>query len=68
MQDAENNWQFDVFAFSEAAPRNTLCLLTCHLYKRAGLIDDFGLDPEKLCRYFQRIEAGYTAANNYHNG
>ncbi|KAL0024530.1 hypothetical protein WJX79_001991 [Trebouxia sp. C0005] len=68
LQDAENNWQFDVFAFSEAAPRNTLCLLTCHLFKRAGLIDDFGLDTEKLCRYLQRIEAGYSAANSYHNG
>ncbi|DBB11697.1 TPA: putative 3',5'-cyclic phosphodiesterase pde-3 [Trebouxia sp. C0006] len=67
LQDAENNWQFDVFAFSEAAPRNTLCLLTCHFFKRSGLIDDFGLDPEKLCRYLQRIEAGYSAANSYHN-
>ena len=67
LQDAENNWQFDMFAFSEAAPRNTLCLLTCHFFKRSGLIDDFGLDPEKLCRYLQRIEAGYSAANSYHN-
>ena len=67
LQDAESNWQFDVFAFSELAPGNTLSLLTCHLFKRAGLITDFDLDHEKLVRFLQKIEAGYSSNNPYHN-
>lgn len=68
MQDAENNWQFDVFRFAETAPGNTLSLLTFHLFTQAGLIERFDLDPEKLFRFFQKVEAGYSSGNPYHNG
>ena len=54
-------------AFAEAAPGKTLSLLAWHYYKQAGLIDAFGLDPEKLYRYLSKIETGYNAANPYHN-
>ena len=69
LQDAENNWQFDVFAFAEATPGTTLSLLTFHLLKHAGApISDGGqLTEAKLCRYLQRIEAGYDSTNPYHN-
>lgn len=69
LQDAENNWQFDVFAFAEATPGTTLSLLTFHFLKRSGApISEGGhLDETKLCRYLQRIEAGYDSTNPYHN-
>ncbi|DBB14759.1 TPA: hypothetical protein ACH3X3_004373 [Trebouxia sp. C0006] len=65
--DAENNWQFDVFAFAEATPGVTLALLTFHFYKISGCISHFGLDPVKLWRYLQRVESGYQMQNPYHN-
>ena len=67
LQDAENNWQFDVFAFAEATPGVTLALLTFHFYKISGCISHFGLDPVKLWRYLQRVESGYQMQNPYHN-
>ncbi len=67
IQDAESNWQFDIFAFAEATPGTTLSMLTFHLYKQAGLIRDFKLDPPKLCKFLQKIESGYSAENPYHN-
>ena len=67
MQDAESNWQFDVHAFAEAAPGKTLRLLTWHYFKQCGLIDAHHLDAEKLFEWLSRIEAGYSAANPYHN-
>ena len=68
LQDAENNWQFDIFAFAEATPGTTLSLLTFHLLKQSGApISEGGhLNEAKLCRYLQRIEAGYST-NPYHN-
>ena len=36
MQDAEENWQFDVYAFAEAAPGKTLSLLAWHYHKQGG--------------------------------
>ena len=67
MQDAENNWHFDIFAFAEATPGTTLSMLTFHLYKRAGLIQHFKLNELKLCNFLQKIESGYKADNPYHN-
>ena len=66
-QDAENNWQFDIFGFADATPGQTLSMLTFHLYRQAGLIQDFNLDEQKLCRFLQKIESGYRAENPYHN-
>ncbi|KAA6425466.1 MAG: hypothetical protein FRX49_04364, partial [Trebouxia sp. A1-2] len=67
LQDAENNWQFDVFKFAEATPGHTLALLTFHFYKTSGCISHFGLDSAKLWRFLQRIESGYQMQNPYHN-
>ena len=67
LQDAESNWQFDIFAFADAAPGATLSMLTFHLYKQAGLIRDFHLDEQKLCNFLQKIESGYSINNPYHN-
>ncbi len=67
MQDAENNWQFDNFAFAEAAPGHSLSLLTWHYFKQAGLIEGWGFNGEKLWQFLESIEAGYAAANAYHN-
>ena len=66
-QDAENNWQFDVFAFADACPGQTLSMLGYHFYKRAGLITHYHMDEVKLCNYLKAIEAGYNSDNPYHN-
>lgn len=67
LQDAEHNWQFDVFAFAEATPGVTLSLLGFHFHRVAGFIQEFDLDATKLFSFLQRIEQGYVAANPYHN-
>lgn len=67
LQDAETNWQFDIFAFAEATPGSTLSMLTFHLYKQAGLVREFKLDERKLCNFLQKVESGYSAENPYHN-
>lgn len=67
VQDAENNWQFDIFGFAEATKGTTLSLLFHHLMKQSGFIQEFHLDETKLCRYAQKIESGYDANNPYHN-
>ena len=67
MQDAENNWQFDVFGFAEAFPGQTLSMLGFHFYKQSGLIKHYQMDDHKMCNYLQKIEAGYDSSTPYHN-
>ena len=67
LQDAENNWQFDIFGFAEATPGHTLSLLTFHLLQTSGQIQDRNYDPTRLARYIRKVEAGYNASNPYHN-
>lgn len=68
LQDADKNWQFDIFGFAEECKGKSLSLLGFHLYKQAGLIRDFNLDEAKLINFLQKVESGYTSANPYHNG
>ena len=67
VQDAENNWQFDIFGFAEATKGNSLSLLYHHLMKQSGIIQEYRMDETKLCKYVQKIESGYDANNPYHN-
>ena len=67
LQDAENNWQFDIFGFAEVTPGNTLSLLSLHFFKVTGIIQLFELDAPRLFSFLQRIESGYVMANPYHN-
>ena len=67
LQDAENNWQFDIFGFAEATKGSTLSLLFYHFMKQAGFIQEHHLNATQLCKYAQKIESGYDANNPYHN-
>ena len=67
LQEADNTWQFDIFGFAEATPGNTLSVLTYHYLKQTGVIEKWGHDETKLCRFLQKIEAGYSSSNPYHN-
>ena len=67
LQDAETNWQFDIFGFAAATPGTTLALLTFHFYKVSGCIQHFSIDSGKLFTYLQKIESGYVMENPYHN-
>ena len=67
LQDAESNWQFDMFAFADATPGRTLSMLSFHLWKQAGLIKHYNMDEQKLCNFLQKIESGYSPDNPYHN-
>ena len=67
MQDAESNWQFDIFAYAEATPGNSLSMLSFHLLKSTGLVQEFDLNETKLTACLRKIESGYDPANPYHN-
>ena len=67
LQDAERNWQFDIFQFADATPGETLSMLSYHMFKQSGLIEELHLDEHKMVCCLQRIEAGYDISNPYHN-
>ena len=67
VQDAESNWQFDVFAYAESAPGNFLALLMVHLNSISGLIQHFQVEAGKLWLFAQRVESGYDMNNPYHS-
>ena len=67
MQDAENSWQFDIFAFARETPGYTLSLLAVYLHKQTGFISDFHLHEAIMSNYMHKIEAGYHVTNPYHN-
>lgn len=67
LQDADNNWQFDIFALADATPGHTLSILTLHVFKQSGLVKDFCLDESKLQTYLRRVEKGYNPDVPYHN-
>ena len=67
MQDAESNWQFDIFAYAEATRGNSLSMLTFHLLKSTGLVQEFDLNETKLTACLRKLESGYDPANPYHN-
>ncbi len=67
MQDADNNWAFDIFGYSDATPGYSLSLLVWHFVKGAGLIKEMSIDEGKFCAFARRIEAGYNPTNPYHN-
>lgn len=67
VQDAERNWQFDIFQFADATPGETLSMLSYHMFKQSGLVEELHMDEPKMIRALQRIEAGYDINNPYHN-
>ncbi|KAL0019791.1 hypothetical protein WJX77_003107 [Trebouxia sp. C0004] len=67
LQDADNNWAFDTFGYSDATPGYSLSLLVWHFVKQAGLIKEMSIDEGKFCAFARRIEAGYNPSNPYHN-
>ena len=67
LQDAETNWQFDIFGFAEQAQGNALSLLSFHFMKKFAKIDKMGVDILKLATFVRVIEKGYDPKNPYHN-
>ena len=67
LQDAETNWQFDIFGFAEQAQGNALSLLSFHFMKKFAKIDTMGFDVPKLATFVRVIEKGYDPKNPYHN-
>ena len=66
-QDAETNWQFDIFGYADATPGNSLSMLGFHLLKTTGLVQEFQLNETKLAACLRKIESGYKPTNPYHN-
>ena len=66
VQDAEHQWQFDIFALSDQLPHTCLSLMAFYLLKRTGLIAEFSLNEQKLCRFLHRVENSYLNCP-YHN-
>ncbi|KAA6420588.1 MAG: hypothetical protein FRX49_09381 [Trebouxia sp. A1-2] len=67
LQDASTNWQFDIFALADATPGYTLSLLTFHVMKQSGLVQEYSLDESKLQAFLRQIERGYDPSIPYHN-
>ncbi|DBA93554.1 TPA: putative 3',5'-cyclic phosphodiesterase pde-3 [Trebouxia sp. C0006] len=67
LQDADTNWQFDIFAFSEQAEGHALSLLSFYFFQRFDVAEKFGMDPVKLATFVRVIEKGYDPQNPYHN-
>ncbi|KAL0024748.1 hypothetical protein WJX79_001370 [Trebouxia sp. C0005] len=67
LQDADTNWQFDIFAFSAQAEGHALSLLSFHFFERFNVAEKFGMDPVKLATFVRVIEKGYDPQNPYHN-
>lgn len=42
-------------------------MLSYHMIKQSGLIDELHLDEAKMVRALQKIESGYDISNPYHN-
>ena len=66
LQDAEQQWQFDIFALVDQLPHTCLSLMAFYLLKRTGLIAEFRLNEQKLCRFLHRVENSYLNCP-YHN-
>ncbi len=66
MQDAENNWQFDIFGFADATPNTSLSMMVFFLNKRSGPLSKFRLREGRLLNYLQTLEVGYKQ-QPYHN-
>ncbi|DBA83083.1 TPA: hypothetical protein ACH3X2_006613 [Trebouxia sp. C0005] len=67
LQDAGSSWQFDIFAFAEETPGNTLSLLAMHFFQQSGVLKHYTTSERHFWRWVQRIESGYVASNPYHN-
>ena len=67
MQDAESNWQFDIFGYADATTGNSLSMLGFHLFRTTGLVQEFQLNETKLAACLRKIESGYNPTNPYHN-
>lgn len=67
LQEAETNWQFDIFGFAEQAQGNALSLLSFHFMQKFGNIQKLGFDQSKLATFVRVIEKGYDPKNPYHN-
>jgi len=60
-------WGFDAFALAKVTDNRPLSALGMYILERSGLVDDLGLDRQKLARFLEEIERGYDDANPYHN-
>ncbi len=66
MQEAGSSWQFDIFAFAQETPGNTLSMLAMHFFHQSGLVKHYQMYEQQLCKWVQRIESGY-GNHPYHN-
>ncbi|KAL0021983.1 hypothetical protein WJX77_002623 [Trebouxia sp. C0004] len=67
LQDADTNWQFDIFAFSAQAEGHALSLLSFYFFQKYNGTEKFAMDPVKLATFVRVIEKGYDPQNPYHN-
>jgi len=61
-----DNWDFDVFELAAEADGLPLQVLTWHVLKKHGLIEEFNLDHVGLVNFLRVVESGHQE-NPYHN-
>eukprot|EP00428_Durinskia_dybowskii_P012238 CAMPEP_0170223444 /NCGR_PEP_ID=MMETSP0116_2-20130129/11422_1 /TAXON_ID=400756 /ORGANISM="Durinskia baltica, Strain CSIRO CS-38" /LENGTH=662 /DNA_ID=CAMNT_0010474147 /DNA_START=14 /DNA_END=1998 /DNA_ORIENTATION=+ len=67
LAEAYETWEFDALGLAEASDNQPLSTLAYYLIDRSGLMEQFGMEPGKLCCFLREIEQGYDDSNAYHN-
>ncbi|KAK9863876.1 hypothetical protein WJX84_000320 [Apatococcus fuscideae] len=67
MKEAETDFHFDIFAFSEATNGMPLSTLTFFLLKRCNLMASCSISERSMAAYLRRLELGYDSDNPFHN-
>lgn len=64
--DKADHWDFDVFELAAESDGLPLQVLTWHILKKHGLIEEFNLDHVRLVNFLRVVEGGHQE-NPYHN-
>jgi len=64
---APDCWEIDILSLAELTEDRALSLLGPVLIERAGLLDTFSLDRQRMLRFFEELERGYSRDVPYHN-
>eukprot|EP00899_Mesostigma_viride_P017711 jgi/Mesvir1/25941/Mv20935-RA.1 len=59
-------WDFDALALAEEAPAHVVQLVGFTLFRKMGLVDEFGISEQKLANFLQEVARGMLP-NPYHN-
>eukprot|EP01006_Ploeotia_vitrea_P040251 TRINITY_DN66415_c3_g2_i1.p1 TRINITY_DN66415_c3_g2~~TRINITY_DN66415_c3_g2_i1.p1 ORF type:complete len:1084 (-),score=611.75 TRINITY_DN66415_c3_g2_i1:1496-4747(-) len=60
------DWQFDIFDLHSISDGHTLYFVGYHFFRELGLVQEFGIEEDKLRNFLHELEHSYKL-NPYHN-